>query len=73
MSKYEKWSWAESKRRNPEMATFLKTVHDQAISEDEYAKQYMEMPSHELRTSEKKPRRQYNYLKTRFGFFGGTE
>ena len=79
----EKYDWEErvKKTRNPTKVNWVWNNHKKEISEDVYIKEIKSLMPFATITGKKKSRRyasgnlrkEYNYLKSTFGFFTGKE
>lgn len=62
---------------SPERIAWLKDNHDKPITEDQYIEHIKALPHNHLHAARcrtpARARKDYNYLKARFGFFGGTK
>jgi hypothetical protein len=77
----EKYDWEGKLRttKNPSKLNWVWTHHNKLITEEEYIKGVKALKEFSIYTGKKKSRkyctntlkRQYNYLKSKFGFFTG--
>lgn len=70
------FNWSTAKG-SPERIAWLKANHDKPITADEYVAHIKSLPHNHLYAAAcRRPKqaiRDYEYLKQRFGFFGGTK
>lgn len=72
------FDWEEAKSyHSPEVYAFLLDNHDKLLSEDEFVADYMAIPKiskagNLVVRHNRSARHQFNRLKNKFGFFGGT-
>lgn len=70
------WNWDTCRElRSKPMYDFLFAIHDKPISEDDFVTMYTSVPQVDGRGNRapSHARRQYRYIKKRFGWFGGVE
>ncbi len=71
---YQKFDWEYAKKiRSKETYEYLLSVYDKPLSEDEFVKQYSELPRNKAHASKTRSpssaRQNYRNLKYKFGFF----